>query len=314
MDTTAWPVENWATLGEQIAKARRGKGWDQAELARRSGNSPNTISNYERGRPTQSRRIPTGLLRVAQALGWPPDAVQEILSGTDPAWVVGQPDLFSLAGEHAKAVPAAVSSVEPKAPGFMNAELLESGALAHDAFVRQMKRYRKLQGVSPEELAERIAEIGGELSVNDLKRLENGTRIVRPDEGELIAQALGSTVDWIVGSGFAYEAPDAMKVPPTADELQTEAKAMEQRMTQAGMRVNGARMQLEQARQAEAAARRQAQVAMAVLTQAEAVQRDIERSYQYLLGRIDSIRAANGDDLIIQSYPVYEESDRQSGQ
>ncbi|MBJ6615527.1 helix-turn-helix transcriptional regulator [Streptomyces sp. I3(2020)] len=74
MDASGWPPERWAVLGEAISKARRANGWDQQELARRSGNSPNTISNYERGRASRSRRVPGGYIRVAHALGWPPDA------------------------------------------------------------------------------------------------------------------------------------------------------------------------------------------------------------------------------------------------
>lgn len=84
MDASAWPEENWVRLGELIAKHRRARGWDQQELAQRSGNSPNTISNYERGRATKSRRIPLGLGRVEQVLRWPRGAAAKILEGQDP--------------------------------------------------------------------------------------------------------------------------------------------------------------------------------------------------------------------------------------
>lgn len=315
MEDDAWPSEHWLALGEQIAKARRIKGWDQAELARRSGNSPNTISNYERGRPTRSRRIPSGLSRVGQALAWPPTAVKDILSGHAPNVAIDQLSLPGMAGG-ADDVSTSAAHTDKQAPassttGFVDAELLDSSALSHDTFVRQMKRYRKLQGVSVDELAELVTCSGYELSAASLKRLENGTALLSANEAKLIAQALGTTVQWLVGSGFSGDAPAEMKGPPDDEELQVEAKAMEQRITRAGMRTNNARMQLDQAKHAEAVAIRQSYYAASVLSQAETVQRELERQYQYLIGRIDSIRAAKGDELIMQVHPVYAQSDEE---
>lgn len=301
-------TRNWVTLGEQIAKTRRDRGWDQAELARRSGNSPNTISNYERGRIPRNNKIPSGLLRVTKAFGWPAMAAQDILNGMDPGLAVAQFDLFEMAAEQSRADAheRTGGSPPPGASDFMDAELMESNAIGQDSFVRQMKRYRKIKEVSRRSLAERVAQLGGELTEADLERLENGTRLISPQEGKLLAEALGTTVGWIIGSAFSGDAPDALKVPPTAEELQTEAKAMEQRIRSVGSKVNSARMQLEHARQAEAQAIRQTQYAMAVLSQADGVQREMERQYQYLLGRIDSIRAAQGDELVMQIRPVYD--------
>jgi transcriptional regulator with XRE-family HTH domain len=37
------------SLGERIARLRRGKGWSQRELGRRSGSTASSISKYERG-------------------------------------------------------------------------------------------------------------------------------------------------------------------------------------------------------------------------------------------------------------------------
>ncbi|MEU2797464.1 helix-turn-helix transcriptional regulator [Streptomyces sp. NPDC007117] len=307
MDEQDSLTPNWVTLGEQIAKTRRDRGWDQAELARRSSNSPNTISNYERGRVPRNNRIPAGLHRVARALGWPPMAAQDILSGMDPGLAVAQGDLFEVEAEQSResANDRSATSRASGTPDFMDAELMESNAIGHDSFVRQMKRYRKMKEVSLSSLAGRVAELGGALTEADLGRLENGTRLITAQEGKLLAEALGTTVGWIVGSAFSSEAPDALKAPPTAEELQTEAKAMEQRISSIGSKVNSARMQLEHAKQAEAQAIRQSHYAAAVLSQADGIQREMERQYQYLLGRIDSIRAAQGDEPIMQVHPVY---------
>jgi transcriptional regulator with XRE-family HTH domain len=305
MDASAWPEENWAVLGEQIAKARRAKGWDQPELARQSGNSPNTISNYERGRATRSRRVPSGLVRVARALGWPPDAAQAILAGENPDVALYQQPLFDFAGE-----PGGKATVTPPAmPGFMSSrdiELTQSGHVAQDTFIRQMKRYRRLLNVSIEELAERVAELGADIELKDLMRLENGTRLLRMSEAKALARALDTTVDWLLGSGFSNDAPDEMKIPPTDEELQAEAKAVERRISELGEQVNRAHSEYAYARQRAEDARQQAEQQMAVYQQVASQQVDLERQYHYLLGRIDSLRAAKGEEQIIQMHLVTE--------
>jgi transcriptional regulator with XRE-family HTH domain len=199
----------------------------------------------------------------------------------------------------------------PTRVGFRDLELMESSILAQDTFMRQMKRYRKKQGVSLAEVARSIAELQGDLppgeslGVAELEKLENGTRLPKGAEGELIANALGTTVEWLLGSTFMDGVPEYLKEPPTDEELQAEAKAMEQRMVRVGMRVNGARNQYAMAREREDEARRQASWAQAILENAASEQRKLEQQYQYLLGRIDSIRAAKGEDLVVQVHPVY---------
>lgn len=235
-------------------------------------------------------------------------AAQDILNGMNPDKAVSQLDLFEIEAEQSREHVGSRAGNErsPGAPDFMDAESMEANAIGQDSFVRQMKRYRKMKEVSRRSLADKVAELGGALTEADLEHLENGTRLITAQEGKLLAEALGTTVGWIIGSAFSSDAPDALKVPPTAEELQAEAKAMEQRIFSIGSKVNSARIQLEHAKQAEAHAVRQTQYAAAVLSQADGVQREMERQYQYLLGRIDSIRAAQGDDLIMQVHPVYD--------
>ncbi|MBJ6626024.1 helix-turn-helix domain-containing protein [Streptomyces sp. I4(2020)] len=303
MDASGWPPERWAVLGEAISKARRANGWDQQELARRSGNSPNTISNYERGRASRSRRVPGGYIRVAHALGWPPDAPQLILAGEDPETVI-QPSLFEMADEASG--PAGVPGKTPLMSS-REIELTQSGHLAQDAFMRQAKRYRKLKELSVESLAQRIAELGGDLPAADLVRLENGTRLLQMAEARLIAQALDTSVDWLLGSAFHGDAPEEMRWPPNDEELEAEAKAVQRRMAEIGAEVTAAHVQYTQARQREEQARQAAEMAMLLVQQMTGMQREMERHYQYLLGRIDSIRAARGDETVIQMEPVYED-------
>lgn len=334
MDASAWPEENWVVLGEEIAKARRAKGWDQQELANRSGNSANTISNYERGRATRSRRVPTGYLRVAEALGWPPDAPQLILSGDDPEVVLDRPTLFEVTREQkslfdlsrhggggelaARATFEASGEVRKATPQYgrmssRDIELTQSGHLAQDVFMRQAKRYRRLRGLSIEQLAKKLAGREPILEESDIKRLENGTRLLRMAEAAAIANALETTVDWLLGSGFSSDAPEEMRWPPNDKELEAEANAVMRRMADVGAQLNAAQQQAQAAAEREAAARAEAEMARVMVQSVSAQQREMEKHYQYLLGRIDSIRAARGEETTIQVYPVYEGEEEGGG-
>lgn len=197
---------------------------------------------------------------------------------------------------------------------FRDIEATQSMHLAQDMFVRQMKRFRALKGISLDELARGVAEfqgptpLEGSLGAKELKRLEEGTRQLTGSDAEAIAAALGTTVGWLLGSSFSSDAPAEMKTPPTDEELQAEAKAVEQRISDLGMRVNMAHAQYSQAKRTEEAARQAAQLAQAIFDQALREQTELERQYQYLIGRIDSLRAAKGEELILQVAPVYEDA------
>ncbi|MET7643011.1 helix-turn-helix domain-containing protein [Streptomyces sp. NPDC005426] len=314
MSTSAWPEENWAVLGETIARARRAKGWDQAALAERSGNSPNTISNYERGRATRSRRIPTGLRRVAQVFGWPPDAVDEILSGGDPALALSQPTLgFDLEG-HDESSLAATPINPPRLMSARDIEVTNSGYQAQDTFLRQMKRYRKLKGVTLETMVSRLAALGWRISLEDLTQLESGMHPLKVAECENLAAALGTDMQWLLASGFQESMPPEMTAPLTDEELQAEAKATERRMFEVGAQLNQAVGQHVQAVERAEMARREAEMALVLRQQVSAQKAELERQYHYLIGRIDSLRAARGEDQIFQTYPVMVEEDETVGE
>lgn len=188
-------------------------------------------------------------------------------------------------------------------------ELLEAGHVAQDTFMRQVKRFRKYKGVTLQELAALLSGYGEGITQTQLERFENGTLLPRPGDATAIAEALGTTVQWLLRSAFSGDAPDELKGPPTEEELQAEAKAVENRIFDVGAQANEARTRLTQARRAEEDARQQSAHAMNRLQQADSQRLELERQYHYLLGRIDSLRAANGEPLALEVVPVFENDD-----
>ncbi|MGV9755395.1 helix-turn-helix domain-containing protein [Streptomyces tricolor] len=186
-------------------------------------------------------------------------------------------------------------------------ELASSGYLAQDTFIRQMKRYRKMRGISPEEVVSRIADLGGDLSVQDLTRLEDGTRLLAMAEAQFLAAALDTSVEWLLGSAFQSDAPEELTAPPTDEELQVEAKAVERRIFEIGTQLNHAVMQRAQAVKRAEMARREADMAILLQQQVFTQKAELERQYHYLLGRIDSLRAAKGEEQMLQTHLAEED-------
>ncbi|MDX2552786.1 hypothetical protein [Streptomyces stelliscabiei] len=314
-----WGPEDWARLGVRVRESREAQGYSRKRLSEMAGLSEKSIQLTEEGRvPT---RWPKSLHVLEDALGWKVGRMVEILDGLDVrAESVDTATVDAGGADHGADVVFAESDgtthvyeakrTRPASATLQSArdiELTQSGHLAQDIFMRQAKRYRKLNGVSAEDLVKVIAEAGGELSLQDLLRLEDGTRLLRMAEAQVIARALDTTVEWLLGSGFSGDAPEEMMWPPDDAELQAEAKAVERRMADIGAQLNMAAGQAARAREREAEARHESEMAMAMLQQVSAHQRELERHYQYLLGRIDSLRAAKGDELIVQMHPVYED-------
>jgi transcriptional regulator with XRE-family HTH domain len=185
-------------------------------------------------------------------------------------------------------------------------ELTQSGHLAQDVFMRQAARYRKMRGVSVEQLAKKLAGREPVLEEGDISCLENGTRLLKMAEANAIAAALETTVDWLLGSGFNSDAPEEMRRPPSDKELEAEVNAVMRRMADMGAQLNAARQQADAAAEREAIARAEAHMARAMVQSVATQQGEMEKHYQYLLGRIDSIRAARGEETAIQIVPVYE--------
>ncbi|MFE9765083.1 helix-turn-helix domain-containing protein [Streptomyces sp. NPDC005808] len=318
-----WSPDDWARLGATIRESRDRQGFSRKRLAETSGVSEKSIQLTEEGRvPT---RWPKSLDALEAALYWVPGTMARVLDGFDPKTELrdGTPaDIADRAADVVAQMPGGTArDFEAKrtraSSGWASGrdiELTQSGHLAQDTFIRQMKRYRRLLNVSRQDIATRVVDLGGDIGPTDIARLENGTRLLKMAEAEMIARALETTVEWLLGSGFSVGVPDELKVPPTDEELQAEAKAVQRRIAEMGMQVNSAREQYSHARRNEEQARQQAQMALAMMDQVSAQQTELIRQYQYLIGRIDSLRAAKGEELIIQTYPVYEDGEERSGE
>lgn len=234
----------------------------------------------------------------------------EILSGENPDVILSQQSLFNddpsypapdfeelarlRAGLPATSVPTNIGRLSGR-----DIELTESGYLAQDVFMRQFKRFREIKGLTPEQVVERSRPHGGKLRAADVQKLENGTRLLAMSEASALARALDTSVEWLLGPGFSDDSTDEMRRTPNAEELEAEAKAVLRRLGELGSQVLAARQREQQAQ-------REHHMAQQMLLVTTAHERELERSYQYLLGRIDSLRAASGEPTIMETVPVYE--------
>jgi transcriptional regulator with XRE-family HTH domain len=164
-----------------------------------------------------------------------------------------------------------------------------------------MKRYRLLQGVSLEELAKRVIDLGGGPSLGSLQQMEKGLLSPGRADGRVIAQALGTTVKWLLESGTSSDAPDEMKAPPTREELEVEEEAVKRRVLTAASEVANARRRHVRAKEQVEAARQQEDLAFMVFDRLSTQLTELQIDYQYVLGRIDSLRAASGEETIKQA-------------
>lgn len=307
-----WGSEDWGRLGAELRKSRERQGLSRKKLSELSGVSEKSIQLNEEGRVPM--RWPKVLHTLEDVLGWVPGSVMDVLDGGEPIYVPPGDTPARAGGERAPGKPPETSAGggAARSQGFASArdvELTQSGYLAQDTFIRQMKRHRKLQNVSVEALAKRIAELGGGVELDDLKRLENGTRLLKIAEAGAIARALETSVQWLLASGFHEGMPDEMTAPPSDEELQVEAKAVERRLGEIGEQVNAAGAQAAYAQMRVEEAQQEATMAMMMLQTTTAQQAELAKQYHYLLGRIDSLRAAKGEEQIIQTYPVYEDGE-----
>lgn len=73
----------WARLGQAIKQARLALGLSQEQVAKRAGVSIASVHTVESGKVPRSR-MPYTIGPLAHVLGWPPGAVDAVLSGQDP--------------------------------------------------------------------------------------------------------------------------------------------------------------------------------------------------------------------------------------
>lgn len=322
-----WSPEDWARLGERIRKSRGEQGLSRNKLAEMSGVSEKSIQLTEEGRvPT---RWPKSLDALEAALGWASGLVVAVLDGYDPDaenaesiqpsgadglvdFVIKMPDGTTriLEAKRSSAPPSGryarmgtareaqgAATFTAKATMQVGQPVVTRGRLAQDVFVRQMKRYRKLQGVTTQELAKRVAELGGNLDQEAIESLEAGVRFLRTADAELLARALETSVDWLLGSGFRSDAPEELTAPSDEEELKSEADAVIRRVAEARARLQEAERSHQYAEERAAAAQAEAAYARMAVEQAADEMSELEHRLHYLRGRLDTLRAARGEEI-----------------
>jgi len=113
----------------------------------------------------------------------------------------------------------------------------------------------------------------------------------------MIAQALGVTVEWLLSSAFRSDGDVRLKEPPNERELEAEAKAVERRIYESARNLNNATQMLRSAHRQMEEARQSVVMAETMHHQFAFEKTELEREYHYLLGRIDTMRAARGEPI-----------------
>jgi transcriptional regulator with XRE-family HTH domain len=121
---------DWKRLGSAVKRARERLGLSQDELAEAAGPSRATIQVIEQGKGFSN--IPKSIRKVAAYLGWPPDAVDVLLSGRD------LPTVDPLASEPPAASTAVRTSFADGMPRRVINELTEGDVL--DTIVFELSR------------------------------------------------------------------------------------------------------------------------------------------------------------------------------
>ncbi|MFD5111477.1 helix-turn-helix domain-containing protein [Streptomyces sp. NPDC058391] len=169
-----------------------------------------------------------------------------------------------------------------------NEELAEAGRTAESTFLRQMKHRRIALGMSQAELAERVSALGGALYQQTIAKLESGQRALRMSEADVLAAALGVTVQDMLTSGMSADGDSASNDSISARDLAAELVQVEERLAKVTLMT-------EHAAEALSAAQRALVVAEVNRQQAEQEHADLMHHYQYLLGRLAA--HPNADDV-----------------
>ncbi|MFE2041639.1 helix-turn-helix domain-containing protein [Streptomyces sp. NPDC059477] len=317
----------WERLGARIRADRERQGLSRKALAERAGVSVGSVQSAEKGIVPKGR-WPQSLSAIEKALTWGPDSMRRILQGGDPYYQTSNEDNFlTSAGEvdYDPGIPASEQNLEAtqarsvqagKYVPLGTAKVVETSAalkasarlavgefeitpwrLPQDVFARQMRRYRRLQGISTDELAKRVAEMDGSLDRLAIEKVEANTRAVRPAEADVLAEALGVSVDWLLGSGYRSDSPEELTAPPDEEELTIESDAIFHRLREAAARVNLAIQRQADAAERSARAEDEARYARMAAETAIAERAKLESRLNYLLGRLDTIRVARGEEV-----------------
>ncbi|MFJ9748911.1 helix-turn-helix transcriptional regulator [Streptomyces chartreusis] len=139
-----------------------------------------------------------------------------------------------------------------------DAEVSGQGAHVEDVFIAQMKRRRAVLNLSQGDLSERVAALGGHLYQQTIAKLESGQRSLKLAEADVLARALGTTLQEML----------APVRPKPARELSNDLRErLEEELAQIRESLRHAEAQeRDTARrmEARAAAARESQVALAL--------------------------------------------------
>lgn len=169
-------------------------------------------------------------------------------------------------------------------------ELTESGRIAEDIFMRQMRRLRADKGFSEKELADKVVEMGGSLHPHDIALIENGRRSLRPAEADALAKALGSTVQDMLFSAIQDVSGDSLQADSTEEELEAEARAAERRILDVSKHLDRLSHRLSAARERLTFMQREVDVAQMTFDQVMTEKMSLEHQYHYVLGRLHELR------------------------
>ncbi|WP_346167048.1 helix-turn-helix domain-containing protein [Streptomyces javensis] len=179
-------------------------------------------------------------------------------------------------------------------------ELVEAGRVAEDTFIRQMRRRRMALDLSQSDLAERAVALGGNLYQQTIAKLEAGQRALKLSEADILAKALGTTVQDMLASAFSGDAPPAMRKPPTLEELRAQAMAAERRLEAATEEATRAALAAKEAKA-------HALVAEMNFERATMRQRDVQQEYHYLLEQVALAERGQGPDAETTDTPPHED-------
>lgn len=126
--------DRWHLVGKAVTDRMLQLGLSQADLARITGLSAITIRPFMHGQRSNSR--PATTARIARALGWPPDAIRQILDGVDPAELgtappdddppasdaLADPDVMGIAALAGEMTPAQRARVEAYMRGLLDSD------------------------------------------------------------------------------------------------------------------------------------------------------------------------------------------------
>lgn len=327
--STTWSPEDWARLGDAIRKSRGEQGLSRKKLSELSGISEKSIQITEEGRvPT---RWPKSLDALEVALGWVPGLMMKILDGVDPSEIeregiqgtarppaggseprgaVTSPGLFPASAElrEGSALPPRVDELGvSRAAGraFAPAALesagrfsvrdsaLTSRTFALDLFVQQMRRYRLMQDVSRQELAARAIALGGAAYLDErhLGELESGEMPIKGTDAEVLARALGTSVNWLAESRFRRGAPEELRAPLDEEEMEVEARMLESRLEEAETRLQMVLRLEAEAKDRADRAKEELEYARRMEARAAAERAAVTEETQYIRGRLDMFRA-----------------------